>query len=192
MPNTLLINVSINDELIYITNLYCNYVNYLVDLFKPVDEEMFNLFVNSYSKTKPKLNYIFKPLRQNAQLPKQFLCLAERRSLSLLRCFCKKIKKMIVKSNGEVRDLLFKVPPLNYKNEIDLNDRVSKINERTMQIFFNNQVINLKLESDPPYGGKAIYLNISRKKVLFLVPSIRFANGTQLGERLNTPSPQLD
>lgn len=183
MRNTLFVNIAVNEDLLYITNLYCNYVNYLVDLLKPVDEEMLFLFLEPFTKSKPKINYILKPLRQNAQLPKQFSRLAERRTLSLLRSFCRKVEKMFVKYNREVRDVLSEIPSPSYNKMIDLNDRVSKIAGDLMQIFFNDKVIEVKTEISVPTTSKVLHLDLSRKGALLLVPSIRYATGTQLGER---------
>jgi len=192
MRSTLFVNITVNDDLLYITNLYCNYVNYLIDLLKPTDEEMLELFIIPFSKSKPKINYILKPLRQNAQLPKQFSRLAERRALALLRSFCRKVKKMFVKYNGEVRELLNQVPSPSYNKVIDLDDRVSKISGRMMQICFNDKVVETELEIPVPVTSKALQLDLDKKGALLLVPSIRYATGTQLGERFEKPSPQLD
>lgn len=186
MSNTLLVNMTVNDDLIYITNLYCEYVNYLMDLLKPSDWETIILFSEPFSKSKPKIDYVLKPLRQNAQLPRQFSRLAERRSLTLLRSFCRKIRKMFVKYDEEVREFQGNSTPA-FSNRIDLNDKVSKIEGKIMQIFFNDRVIESELEISLPSMSKALHLDLSRKGALVLVPSIRYASGTQSGNKFTGP-----
>ena len=187
MSNTLLVNMTVNEDLLYITNLYCNYVNYLMDLLKPSDWETIELFAEPFSKSKPKIDYVLKPLRQNAQLPRQFSRLAERRSLTLLRSFCRKIRKMFVKYDEEVREFQDNSTPA-FNNRIDLNDKVSKIDGKIMQIFFNDKVIESELEISLPLTSKALHLDLSRKGALILVPIVRHASRTQSSNRFTGPA----
>jgi len=192
VTQTLFVKIIVNDDLKYITNKYSYYVNYLIDLLKPSDLEALDLLIRPFSEVKPKINYVLKPMRQNANLPRQFTRLAEKRSLSLLRTFCRKLKKSFVKYNEEVGEVLFESSSPKHKDIIDLNGRVSQIEDDCMKIHFNNRVICSKLDVNLPKYSKALFADLNRQKALISIPNVSNISGIQMGGRFLSLSSQSE
>jgi len=182
MSYTVKFKIKVNAGIKELSATYCEYIEYLVDFLKPEDDENFQLFAMPFSKVKPKIKYILKPLRQNFQLTKPFFSLAERRALALLRDFCRKEHKNLVNYNEEVR--LGSVPTLpKFSNKLDLNSKVAKIAENVLSIIFGKQMITLDIDLDISQDLQPIQIDLEKNELLLLAPGVRNAGGAQSGTR---------
>lgn len=185
MSRLITVNIVLNKELKQIVKDYCLYVNYLNDFLFPNDFDTLDLLLKPYSKLRAQLNYILKPLRQNSNLNKSFLRLAERRSLKLLRNSCIRLKKKFVKYNKEVLVFSETLKPPVYLEKLDLNDHVARVDKKSLFIMFRDSKVSCAIEKEIP-NFKPLLIDSLESKLFLLVPHKRFMQGTQSGNRLKS------